>query len=399
MLNEDDERYTGVRAMPTLAMAILEQCGICDMIDERIEPDPQRILTPGKAVKLMVGAMFMGMGRRPLYLFDRLYASAPLELLCGEGVVPKNLNTRAFSRALDDIFALDLPALTFDVYSRLAERYLIEGFVYHVDSTNFGVTAVVIDRDDPEAAIPEWNGHAKDAYRLAWYVILAVMFVVTVASIAFSDGIYGEDSIFNSSPTGIGGIDKAYQMIPAFIDCVKVVFIIYVIGKVCQFILTKALSGTKKGVTASKLLNSFIKYAVAIIAVLAVLSAAGVDTATLVASAGILSLVIGLGAQSLIADIIAGLFTIFEGEYQVGDIVVIDGWRGTVEEIGIRSTRVVDSGGNTKIINNSEITTVINQTQHLSVVSTTISIEYGENLPKVELIIRDNIDRIKASIP
>ena len=325
MLNEDDERYTGVRAMPTLAMAILEQCGICDMIDERIEPDPQRILTPGKAVKLMVGAMFMGMGCRPLYLFDRLYASAPLELLCGEGVVPKNLNTRAFSRALDDIFALDLPALTFDVYSRLAERYLIEGFVYHVDSTNFGVTAVVIDRDDSETAIPEWNGHAKDAYRLAWYVILAVMFVVTVASIAFSDGIYGEDSIFNSSPIGIGGIDKAYQMIPAFIDCVKVVFIIYVIGKVCQFILTKALSGTKKGVTASKLLNSFIKYAVAIIAVLAVLSAAGVDTATLVASAGILSLVIGLGAQSLIADIIAGLFTIFEGEYQVGDIVVIDG--------------------------------------------------------------------------
>ena len=162
MLNEDDERYTGVRAMPTLAMAILEQCGICDMIDERIEPDPQRILTPGKAVKLMVGAMFMGMGRRPLYLFDRLYASAPLELLCGDGVVPKNLNARAFSRALDDIFALDLPALTFDIYSRLAERYLIAGFVYHIDSTNFGVTAVVIDRDDPEAAIPEWNGHAKD---------------------------------------------------------------------------------------------------------------------------------------------------------------------------------------------------------------------------------------------
>ena len=82
------------------------------------------------------------------------------------------------------------------------------------------------------------------------------MFVVTVASIAFSDSIYGEDSIFNSSPTGVGGIDKAYQMIPAFIDCVKVVFIIYVIGKVCQFILTKALSGSNKGITASKLICS-----------------------------------------------------------------------------------------------------------------------------------------------
>ena len=133
--------------------------------------------------------------------------------------------------------------------------------------------------------------------------------------------------------------------------------------------------------------------------ILAALSAAGVDTAALVASAGILSLVIGLGAQSLIADIIAGLFTIFEGEYQVGDIVVVDGWRGTVEEIGIRSTRIVDAGGNTKIINNSEIKTVINQTQHLSCVSTVISIEYGESLPRVELVIRDNLDRIKAAIP
>ena len=236
-------------------------------------------------------------------------------------------------------------------------------------------------------------------YRVAWYVILVVMFIITLASVVFSDSIYGEDSVFNSAPTGISAVDSVYQAIPAFIDCIKVVFIIYIIGKVCQIVLMKALSGTNKGLTAAKLLCSFIKYAVAIIAILAVLSAAGVDTAALVASAGILSLVIGLGAQSLIADIIAGLFTIFEGEYQVGDIVVVDGWRGTVEEIGIRSTRVVDAGGNTKIINNSEIKTVINQTQHLSVVSTTISIEYGESLPKVELIIRDNLDRIKAAIP
>ena len=238
-----------------------------------------------------------------------------------------------------------------------------------------------------------------DTYRVAWYVILAVMFVITVASVVFSDSIYGEDSVFNSAPTGISALDSMYQNVPAFIDCVKVVFVIYIIGKVCQIILMKALSTTNKGLTAAKLLCSFIKYAVAIVAILAALSAAGVDTAALVASAGILSLVIGLGAQSLIADIIAGLFTIFEGEYQVGDIVVVDGWRGTVEEIGIRSTRIVDAGGNTKIINNSEIKTVINQTQHLSCVSTVISIEYGESLPRVELVIRDNLDKIKAAIP
>lgn len=63
------------------------------------------------------------------------------------------------------------------------------------------------------------------------------------------------------------------------------------------------------------------------------------------AGAGILGLIIGLGAESLIADIIAGIFMVFEGEYQVGDIIVVDGWRGTVEEIGIRTTRIVDTGG------------------------------------------------------
>ena len=101
----------------------------------------------------------------------------------------------------------------------------------------------------------------------------------------------------------------------------------------------------------------------------------------------------------LIADIVAGLLTVFEDEYHVGDIVVVDGWRGTIEEIGIRSTRIVDAGGNVKIVNNSEITTVINQTQNLSVVSTTISISYEESLARVELIIRDNLDRIRRNIP
>ena len=82
--------------------------------------------------------------------------------------------------------------------------------------------------------------------------------------------------------------------------------------------------------------------------------------------AGVLALIIGLGSQSLVADILAGIFIVFEGEFQVGDIVIIDGWRGEVKEIGIRTTKLVDVGGNIKIVNNSEIKTIINQTQELS---------------------------------
>ncbi len=119
---------------------------------------------------------------------------------------------------------------------------------------------------------------------------------------------------------------------------------------------------------------------------------------TLIASAGILSLVIGLGAQSLVADIIAGLFIVLEGENQVGDIVVIDDWRGTVQEIGVRTTKIVDAGGNVKIINNSAISSIVNQTQELSVAKAYISIEYGESIPHVERIINENLKDIREHI-
>lgn len=114
---------------------------------------------------------------------------------------------------------------------------------------------------------------------------------------------------------------------------------------------------------------------------------------------GVLSLVIGLGAQSLVADIIAGLFIVIEGEYQIGDIVIIDDWRGTVQEIGIRTTKIVDAGGNVKIINNSEVKSIVNQTQELSVAKAYIGIEYGESIPRVEIVIRDNLEKIKERIP
>ena len=110
-------------------------------------------------------------------------------------------------------------------------------------------------------------------------------------------------------------------------------------------------------------------------------------------------MVVGLGAQSLVADIVAGIFIVFEGEFQVGDIVVINNWRGTVQEIGIRTTKIVDAGGNVNIVNNSEITTIINQTQQISLATCTVGIEYSESLNRVELVIKDNLEKIRETIP
>ena len=125
----------------------------------------------------------------------------------------------------------------------------------------------------------------------------------------------------------------------------------------------------------------------------------GVDTTSILAGIGILGLIIGLGAQPLITDIIAGLFIVFENVFEVGDIIVIDGFRGTVKEIGIRTTKIEDAGGNIKVMNNSDLRSLINMTENLSLACCDMSIEYGESIERVEAILSNNLGKIKENIP
>lgn len=229
-------------------------------------------------------------------------------------------------------------------------------------------------------------------------VLLSLFSAGTVLTYVFSSKIFGEDSVFNRS-LGNDVLNALYHSVPALIRSVQIVVIAMLISILGRLLLRKGFAHGKRGVTIVKLVDSFVKYLIAIIALLGVLSAWGVNTATLLASVGILGLVVGLGAQSLIADIIAGVFIVFEGEYQVGDIVVIDGWRGTVEEIGIRTTKIIDASGNIKIVNNSEIKSIVNQTKELSLAVCEVGIEYGESLERVEAIIRGEIDGIRKNIP
>lgn len=229
--------------------------------------------------------------------------------------------------------------------------------------------------------------------------ILLLLVAITVLAFVFSTQLFGEDSIFNKNVSANAFVNGLYQKIPAVIRSIQVIAVAALIAVLVRWFMRRGFAKSNRSITIVRLLESFIKWIIAIITVLAVLGAWGVDTGTLLASAGILTLVIGLGAQSLVADIVAGIFIVFEGEFQVGDIVIINDWRGTVQEIGIRTTKIIDAGGNVNIINNSQITTVINQTQDVSLAKCTVGIEYGESLPRVELVIRDNLDRIKTNIP
>ena len=176
-------------------------------------------------------------------------------------------------------------------------------------------------------------------------------------------------------------------------------FFIFGLSYIVRILLTLCLPLLKKTRGLLTILISVIKYAAVLVWLFFVLSSFGVDTTVILAGIGILSLIVGLAIQPLLADIIAGLFIVFEDVFHVGDVIVVDGFRGQVKEIGMRHTQLIDAGGNVKVINNSDIRSMVNLTDQLSVVAVEMSIEYGESLERVEAIIAQNIDKIKEAIP
>lgn len=155
-------------------------------------------------------------------------------------------------------------------------------------------------------------------------------------------------------------------------------------GKLFTFII--GLLNPKKHRTRSllSLLESLIRYISFVVILCAALSILGVNITTVIASVGILTLIVGFSAESLISDIVTGTFMLVENLYNVGDIVEVDGFRGTVTKIGIRTTSITDVGDNVKIINNSEMKNILNRSDKQSRAVSDIGIPYEVDLEELE---------------
>ena len=150
------------------------------------------------------------------------------------------------------------------------------------------------------------------------------------------------------------------------------------------FVLGLLTPDSHRGKTLVTLLRSLLKYVSAIVILCWSLSIFGIDVNTIVASVGVVALVVGFGAESLIADMVTGLFMLFENQYNVGDIVEVNGFRGTVKEIGIRTTLIVDAGKNVKIVNNSDMKNILNRSNNASIATSSIDIPYASDIEKIE---------------
>ena len=224
------------------------------------------------------------------------------------------------------------------------------------------------------------------------FLVLTLAYFVLLAA---GKWIFATNSVFYRSLNIFSGASDPN----VFIRILSYSFFIFGSSFVVRLLLTLCLPLLKKTRGLLTILISVIKYAAVLLWLFFVLSSFGVNTTVILAGIGILSLIVGLAIQPLLADIIAGLFIVFEDVFHVGDVIVADGFRGQVKEIGMRHTQLVDAGGNVKVINNSDIRSMVNLTDQLSVVSVDMSIEYGESLERVEAIIAQNIDKIKEAIP
>lgn len=122
-------------------------------------------------------------------------------------------------------------------------------------------------------------------------------------------------------------------------------------------------SQEKKYTTVGQVLKNVIRVLIYFIGIMTILDVFHINTNSIIATAGIGSLAIGFGAQSLVKDVITGSFILFEDQYSVGDHIEIKGYEGIVEELGLRLTKIRDLNGELHIIPNGEISIVTNKSR------------------------------------
>jgi small-conductance mechanosensitive channel len=118
------------------------------------------------------------------------------------------------------------------------------------------------------------------------------------------------------------------------------------------------IEAARRRLTALRLVVNAARYGLVISAILMTLRTLRVPLDSLLLPAGFLGAALGLGAQNLVRDVVAGLFIVFEGHFAVGDIVRINGTLGTVDQIGLRVTSLLDEAGHRFYFPNGAITTI-----------------------------------------
>ena len=249
-----------------------------------------------------------------------------------------------------------------------------------------------------------WKTYTSDYGALApIHEAKRVLNIALVISIAALTIVLGSDyaEVFSPMITYVlhGTWSKGWNLF-SFTNIFIMACEIFAVATVLNFIITLSINlmGTK-GETIGRLLLSLVKYASIILFIYMMMLNLGFDPRTLLASLGLITFAVSLGAQELIKDILAGLSMVFEGEYQVGDIIEVGGFRGKVLEVGVRTTKLEGRGGNILIIGNSNVSNVVNMTRMNSWYPLELRFAGGASFPATEELLIKELPTIGANIP
>jgi small-conductance mechanosensitive channel len=145
----------------------------------------------------------------------------------------------------------------------------------------------------------------------------------------------------------------------------------------------------QRAMTIGSVLKSVITIVLIAVFGTMMLSEIGVNIAPIIASAGIIGVALGFGAQSLVRDFLSGIFMIFEDQYGVGDVVDVGEATGTIEAVTLRVTRLRDLNGTVWYVPNGEILRVGNMSQNWSRAVVDVSVGYAEDLSRVKRVLAD----------
>jgi small conductance mechanosensitive channel len=191
------------------------------------------------------------------------------------------------------------------------------------------------------------------------------------------------------------------------ISIIFIVIITFIVIRVGRSMLRKIFKARhssplrlteRRETTLERLVENVFSYVVYFVAVLMILEQF-IDVKGLIAGAGVAGLAIGFGAQNLVKDVITGFFIIFEDQFSVGDYVRIGSFEGYVEQIGLRTTKIVSWTGELYILPNSSINEVTNYSINNSIAVVDIKVAYEEDVEKAEAAIEEVMEEMAVNYP
>lgn len=145
----------------------------------------------------------------------------------------------------------------------------------------------------------------------------------------------------------------------------------------------------------SKIFGSIIKYLIWIISIIIILSIWEINIVPALTGLGLLGVVVGLGAQKFINDLISGFFIIFEEHFDVGDVIEVNNFKGIVIDMGLKTTKIESWKGEIKILPNGSIDNCINYSKNNSLAVIEIFINFNEDINLVINLLNTNLKNYK----